>query len=160
MNGPRRVTAISVIVEHDDGRTITYSAVNPVGPQVEFSLPHLPDIGQVDMAAPWAIAAPGAQCVRVEFKANPRRPVVSQDIRGEASGIPVVVGRDDLETVYTYARHFGVDEDPAMMRVASALAATWNGRPDGQAPAGDDVVAFPERRRDLDSAGPAPPPLS
>lgn len=38
----------------------------------------------------------------------------------EVSGA-VAIGREDLERVHEYARHFDVDEDPAMIRVAAIL---------------------------------------
>lgn len=40
---------------------------------------------------------------------------------GPAVADTVTVSREDLQTVFTYARQFDVDDDPAMVRVAAGL---------------------------------------
>jgi hypothetical protein len=44
-------------------------------------------------------------------------------LRCQAAGT-VIVNRDDLAEVHGYARHFDVDSDSSMMRVAALLAGT------------------------------------
>ena len=41
-------------------------------------------------------------------------------LRSQAAGT-VIVNRDDLAEVHGYARHFDVDSDPSMVKVAAAL---------------------------------------
>lgn len=53
----------------------------------------------------------------------------------EVSGA-VAIGREDLERVYDYARHFDVDSDPAMVRVAEVLRTSE--QPAGSSPPAAD----------------------
>jgi hypothetical protein len=43
-----------------------------------------------------------------------------EDAAGQEVADPVTVSRADLLTVLGYARHFDVDDDPAMIRVTAA----------------------------------------
>lgn len=55
---------------------------------------------------------------------------------GPAIAENVLVGRADLERIHDYARHFDVDEDPAMVRVAAILRTSE--QPPGSSPTAAD----------------------
>lgn len=127
------MTRILVTVTHDDGRVVTFDAENPVRPQVEISTPDWNgDIGPVDLAAPFAIVAPRPLRVSIEFAAHPQHQITCTEVSTLGPAAPVPVRRDDLDTLYQWARYHHDGE--AMTRVAQVLHATrlipWQ-QPDG-----------------------------
>ena len=60
--------------------------------------------------------------IEVHLKAHTLLEWVTEIMRlRRATAGTVAVSREDLERGYDYARHFDVDEDPAMVRVAAVL---------------------------------------
>ena len=71
-----------------------------------------------------------------EHEAIVARWAVEQVAAGPCDAETVAVSRADLARVHEYARHFDVDDDPAMVRVAEVLRTSE--RPPGSSPAGAD----------------------
>jgi len=119
---PRQVTSITVTVACDDGSRTTWSAEDPVLPQVQVSVPGPGGkLGPVDLTLPGlqGLAGLGPHHVRIELSAGPNRPVrIEHDDHVPAS---VTVALADLRVALGYAvQHSSADSDPAIARLGAA----------------------------------------